>query len=366
MTEAPAEIEDASGVPPRFADAVTANLNRLAATFEQQQGVRKAHEQRLGQHLFGPGERTKEQKAIIAAHPEVVGLKEIEDRWAHGLASELQDHVLWDWLEPLKGISGSRTARLIAKIAHPWRFPGQQCNHCGTTFPVGYVTVGQPCPLTDQRRAGGSDGDGAGLPERPGENDACGGEACPGIIQPPRRHGLCRPPDRCGRHCGFGVKSFNHYFGLMPGGDGRLIRCRSEVQASFAPQARALLLGTDGTGDQIKRHIPDYATVAARHGDDCCNTCSSTKQRRRCRTLTDYGEAHYVAYKTRHSAADVAENEVGGGADRQAPTDLDGETEHGSGVVPAGRVDKRARLIASKKFAQDLLIEWKRRTDPGE
>jgi len=35
-------------------------------------------------------------------------------------------------------------------------------------------------------------------------------------------------------------------------------------------------------------------------------------------------------------------------------------------VVPAGRVDKRARLIASKKFAQDLLIEWKRRTDPGE
>jgi hypothetical protein len=149
----------------------------------------------------------------------------------------------------------------------------------------------------------------------------------------------------------------------MPGDDGRLVRCRSEVQASFAPQARALLLGTDGTGDQIKRHIPDYATVAARHGDDCCNTCSSTKQRRRCRTLTDYAEAHYVAYKTRHSADRVGENEGGLGADRQAPTDLPRETEH---VVPAGRVDKRARLIASKKFAQDLLIEWKRRTDPGE
>jgi hypothetical protein len=128
-------LDSAPGVPPRFVDAATANLNRLARDFEEIQRLRLRAYQRLSQHLYGAEPIDGDKASLLAADPSVQRRKRLEDIEARELERVLQSHVLWPWLEPLKGLRGARTGRLLAAIANPWRFPGQQCSQ-GHTFPL--------------------------------------------------------------------------------------------------------------------------------------------------------------------------------------------------------------------------------------
>jgi len=313
MTDILGETDHASGVPPRFVDAATANLNRLARDFEETQRLRLRAYQRLGQHMYGAEPIDAEKASVLAADPSVQRRRELEDFEARELQNVLQSHVLWPWLEPLKGIRGARTGRLLAAIANPHRFPGQQCSH-GHTFPTGYLQEGDACPLVEV---------GAGGAEPAAETDRAYGATCPGTMQTPRTS--------------TGVRSLWSYLGLMPGSDGAIVRRRKGEQAAYSPQARALVLGPDGLADQIKRHVPDDMTTSPKHGDGCCNACSSKHKRVACATLKRYGNVY--AWKKALFVRDRV-----------------GEAE---GMLTAGRADKIARVVAAKRFVGDLLVAWK-------
>jgi hypothetical protein len=123
----------------------------------------------------------------------------------------------------------------------------------------------------------------------------------------------------------------------MPGADGAIVRRRKGEQASYSPQARALVLGPDGLADQIKRHVPDDMTTSPKHDDGCCNACSSKHKRVACETLKRYGAVY--AWKKALLVRDRV-----------------GEAE---GMLTAGRADKIARVVAAKQFVGDLLVAWK-------
>lgn len=266
-----------NGAPSRYVDAVTADLNRLAATFEDVQQSRIRAENR-GDHM----------SAELLA--------ETERRIGYRLSKRLSDHVLADWIP--KGLGGARTARIIAAIGDPRRFPGQPCS-LGHILPPLYET-GAACPAESSEWRSEhetSSEDSPGTAEA-GCETADNHARCPGTMLDPRPH--------------TGVSSLWHYFGLIPGRDGNLIRRHKGEQASYSPKYRALILGDKGTADQIvMQRAEPYRTK-------------------------------YDEFKSRRQ------------------TEYQPETEAESGLPP-WRLNKIARIVAAKAFIGDLLMEWKRR-----
>ncbi|KKK75450.1 hypothetical protein LCGC14_2873600, partial [marine sediment metagenome] len=118
MTELPHEIGDQIGPPPRHINEATARLNVYAKAFEGAQKMRIASQLR-GDHVAAEWFLT------------------VEKHGAYRLGRELRIHELWPFLEPLKGLSGARTARAVGAIGDPLRFPGQKCSK-GHTLPPFY------------------------------------------------------------------------------------------------------------------------------------------------------------------------------------------------------------------------------------
>lgn len=145
-------------------------------------------------------------------------LRKMEDREGRSIKKELMTLPIWPWLSQFPGLGGVHTARLIAQIEDPRRFPGQRCTE-GHYFPPRYA-LGQPCP----------------------DND-CGGTT----LDP-------RP--------GTGVRSVWHFAGLHVGDDGRSPRKRKGQRVDWNPVARTCALQPDGLADQIiKQRVPKYRDI---------------------------------------------------------------------------------------------------------
>ena len=268
MTEVPSENDTAYGPPSRHIDPITERLSAYAKAFEDAQKVRKAS------HLRGDE---------LAAEM----FKDAEDRLSRRLGSTLRKHELWPFLEPLKGLAGPLTARVISIIGDPRRFPGQQCEF-GHTLPAIYP-AGTPCPVVadpefeperhpgddelsrgaemviESEKSGGTAdffpdteasleierASGVGKSSRTGseaghEND-CRTVSCAGTLRPPRKR--------------TGVKSLYHYSGLHVV-NGKLPMRRKGQQADWNPALRTLALQPNGLADQIIKHrTPKYREI---------------------------------------------------------------------------------------------------------
>ena len=292
-TEYCRETENGSGVPSRYVNGITAQLNVLAASFEDvQQGRIRA------------SNRGDEYSADE--------LKKLEDRLGRRLRSTLELHELWPWLSTKKGLAGPRTARVIAAIGDPRRFPGQQCSEGHTLhplFPAGSACLVEEVPTADSHveieglNGGGEVSDGTEDADESGVSHGSVGVSpdsdvsiseiddvrvrCPGIMSDPRTT--------------TGVRSLWHYAGLHVV-DGHLPKRRKGVQSDWKPGLRTLVVGPKGIGDQIvMQRTEPY------------------------RTIYDEVKARKVE----------------------------------SGDLPLWRADKIAKTVAAKAFLADLLVEWK-------
>jgi hypothetical protein len=143
-----------------------------------------------------------------------------EATFAKTLRRSLREHPLWDWIAPLKGLTGPRMARVIGRIRNPHRFPGLRCSTCGSHTVPG---EGPACARTDDQ-----------------------GAPCSGTLE---------------RRPGKGVRALWHYAGLHVV-DGRLPRRRRGVKCTWNNELRTLLLGPKGIGDLIvMKRTPRYREV---------------------------------------------------------------------------------------------------------
>ncbi len=240
MTVEVHEIDKEIGPPPRHIDETTTRLSAYAKAFEDAQQVRKASTLR--------GD-------LVAADMFFT----VEQRLSRRLGKELKTHTLWPFLEPLTGLAGPLTARAIAVIGDPRRFPGQQCS-IGHTLPPMYEP-GDQCPVTATEKLteiDGSAGGGDDLPtaDAPTEIEARNGGfsdtaaetatesetlvgRCVGVMRPPRPHS--------------GVRSLWHYAGLHVV-NGQLPKRRKGTQIDWNPTLRTLALQPHGIADQIIVH----------------------------------------------------------------------------------------------------------------
>jgi hypothetical protein len=151
-------VEDVSGLglPSRYIDPETELLGQLAATWQDFAQTRKAAAQRQ--------------------MPEVVvdRFQTMETWLGEQLKKALRQHPLWPWLSQFPGLGGVHTARLIARIGDPRRFPGQQCDRGHTFTPRDAVspTSTMACPFVDMAT----------------------GEVCPGrVLDPIGRTAVLQP-----------------------------------------------------------------------------------------------------------------------------------------------------------------------------
>lgn len=275
--------------PPRYIDSITEELGGLAKAFEDIQDSRKRADQR--------------------GQPELADdLKTIENRLSRQLGRTLRSHALWPFLEPLKGVSGPLTARLVSMIQDPLRFPGQPCTAGHILRPI--LPAGTPCPVAlaeppNEPDGRGGEGDssgtdvdeaepvlrrvGAGPSSPTGETSCASGKetACGGVLLPPRTT--------------TGVSSLWHYLGLHATPEGKLPQRRKNVKADWKPAGRTICLQPDGLADQIVRHrTPGYRDIY--------------DEKKASKLLAEY---------------------------------------------PTWRAHKIARIVAVKSFVGDLLVYWK-------
>lgn len=196
----------------KYRDHVTAELGLLAGTRDS------IHKTYIATVL-----RSKEMNKGNPAYGEIMeqwatgGLLKIQVEVDRELVKTLKRHVLWDWLEPHRGVRGAHVARLISMLGDPHRFPGRVCED-GHHLPCDWVG--------DCGRLCGEKG------EKP---HLCG--ATVGMV---RR--------------GTGTRSVWHYFGQHADDDGNAPRMRKGQRCSWTPMGRACLLQKDGIADQIVRH----------------------------------------------------------------------------------------------------------------
>jgi hypothetical protein len=79
-------------------------------------------------------------------------LEDAERVYARAIKRELRRHALSPWRSQLPGLQGVHTARLIARIGNPHRFPGQPCTAGHIVAPVGAVG-GPPASGTTRQAA---------------------------------------------------------------------------------------------------------------------------------------------------------------------------------------------------------------------
>lgn len=231
-------------------------------------------------------------------------LKLLEDRESRKIKRELERHILWPWLKQYPGLGGVHTARVIALIGDPLRFPGRKCeagHYHSAAEPVreGELAVGCGIELAD-------------------------GTVCTAPVGQPRR--------------GTGVRSLWHWAGLHVV-DGHAPRNRKGVRADWNPVAKTAVLMPGGIAEQIVRlRVPKYRDIY-----------DQTKDR-----------------LTRERAAGPIEIDALAGPlpTNTAEADPRAEIELQPGLRPF-QIDAIARKVAAKAFLGDMLIVWKGALSPS-
>lgn len=203
------EIEE-KGVSARYRDSITEGLGLLASAWDSE------HKNYMAQLLRSRYGSPYVAQALAEA---AEGAKERREAIGKKLVGLMRQHPLGSWLKEHPGVGGVHSARLVACIGDPLRFPGKVCesgHHVPADF-EGDCT----CPVYRD--------DGAE------KHHECGGK-----IGPVRR--------------GTGVRSAWHFCGLHAEADGRSPRRRKGVKATWNPIARSCVLQPDGIADQIVRH----------------------------------------------------------------------------------------------------------------
>lgn len=227
------------------------------------------------------------------------GMKLIEDRLGRQIRRALETHPIWPWLSQYPGLGGVHTARLIALIGDPHRFPGRQCEagHHHSAVEVGREIeriAGCGYELTD-------------------------GTVCAAPIGPVRR--------------GTGTRALWHYLGLHVV-NGKSPRKMKGQKADWSPVGRTVVLMPGGIAEQIVRQrVPAYRDIY-----------DQTKERLTRERAVEVPEIAIVAGPFPIHAAE-ADCTDGSGAE--------------GGLRPF-QIDAIARKIAAKAFVADLLQAWKK------
>jgi hypothetical protein len=283
------EIDEVNGAhaegvePPCEIETVGGSLRNLTASWEDVQRTRLALDQR----------------GIPS-----VALKREEDRLARQVRHTLETHPVWPWLSQYPGLGGVHTARIIALISDPHRFPGRQC----TAGHHHSAVVGVDA---SENRSG------CGI-------ELADGTVCTAPIGPVRR--------------GTGTRSLWHYLGLHVV-DGHSPRKHKGQRADWNPVGKTAVLMPGGIAEQIVRHrpaVPTYNTI-------------------------------YVMAKERLSrerAEATGEVEPGAGPlpIHAAEAEKRPEGDMSNGLRPF-QIDAIARKVAAKAFVADLLRAWKEVSD---
>ncbi len=285
------------------------------------------------------------------ASPSVLeGLHALEKQEGRRAQRALKKHELWPFLEPLRGLRGPSVCLVIGMIRDPRRFPGQLCEK-GHYLPAGLFPVGAPCPVLVTRNgktaegeeieaeraydtedgpfsSANGNGDGGETTEEAIANDLAGGCGAP-ILEP-------RPYT--------GVRSLYHYFALdVVNGKARR-KVRGE-QATFNPRGKALFLAPDGgIAAQIVRHNCEPYVTVYREG--------------KVRLLEREG-IDVASGNVRNSGSPPQQAQRA--TKKQVAKGVESSYENESWNGPRSLLwcDKTARKIGVKRFAGDLLMNWK-------
>lgn len=227
------------------------------------------------------------------------GMKLIEDRLGRQIRREMERHPVWPWLAQYPGLGGVHTARLIALIGDPHRFPGRQCaagHHHSAADGVSEIEAERGCGY-----------------------ELADGTVCAAPVGPVRR--------------GTGTRSLWHYLGLHVV-EGRTPRRQKGHRADWNPKGRTAVLMPGGIAEQIVRQrVPVYRDIY-----------DQTKER-----LT----------RERAEGACEIEGLTGSLTLVEGPeVDTPPEIAAIHGLRPF-QIDAIARKVGAKAFVGDLLRAWK-------
>lgn len=198
-------------------DGSHGDLAILSGLFENIQKTRKA----MSNRAFAAREQHAVQAEAVAVKI-AAELKRLEEQSSRALKKSLGQHPVYPWLQQFPGLAGPLTARLLAVIDDPMRFPGQPCS-MGHVRPPG-ASVDSPCQI-----------------------ESYDGGRCPGVMLAPRTT--------------TGTRSLWHYLGLHVV-NGKAPRRQKGVQVSWHTKGKTLLLQPDGLADQIIKHrTPKYRDI---------------------------------------------------------------------------------------------------------
>ncbi len=321
-----------------YADEITAEIGLDARWFDRTISFRR------GMQTAG----------VNSAFVEV--MKKLEARLKYKVSKAMREHVLWPWLEPLKGLAGASTGLLLAYIAHPWRFPGQRCGAAEPHYHTPRFAPGAPCPVVVDKDGG----------------------ICGAPLEPPRMT--------------TGVSSFHHYCGQHGAG----VRKRKGIKADWNTRLRAIIDAPEiGLRAQIIRHkTPDYYEIYQQEkarlqmrseiereseglsgsaAPDIAADGSSEndgilgRNRREVagtRTESDGSVGDLLSPEDETPADWIFENDRFNGRRGPEATECRHVTASIRGSLRPFQIHQIAMTIAVKRFLGDLLMEWKALSDP--
>jgi hypothetical protein len=321
------EIEGPAGAAPsRFRDPYTAALGILASEWDSQHHAYQAATLRAG-HV-----PQADLRAVI--EQSAAGAEAIRDAIGKRMSATLRKHPLYSWMVAHRGFPKAvHTARLLAAIGDPLRFPGRVCSNPKGSHHLPSDWTGAECPIPVY-------GDGNGRGER-GDAKPCGA-----VVGDVRR--------------GTGVRSVWHYCGMHVGPDGRWPMQRKGVQGTWLPRVRGLLMQEGGIAEQlIRQRVEPWRGIY-----------NQAKER----IARERGVEAGVESEREGGPSPAHDSENGGGVARgreigrsagpaaeiqEGAVDSRAEIESVSGhPLRPFQVEKRARIIAVKAMLGDLLVEW--------
>ena len=198
-----------AGEPPRYRCIITEQLRILASYWLSIHKTYQAGANRI-KHIG-----YVELAEFMAARNEAMKIE--RDEIGKLLAKTLKKHPIYPWLKAHRGApKGAHTARLIAIIGDPLRFPGRQCEGKGAHhMPEDYE--GATCPELIY-------------------NDDGEAKVCGAVLGPVRR--------------GSGRRSLRHYLGMHVV-NGRFPRKKKGQQCDWNPEGRGAILQPQGIAEQI-------------------------------------------------------------------------------------------------------------------
>lgn len=245
-------------------------------------------------------------------------LKPTEDWLGRQIRRELEQHPIWPWLSQFPGLGGVHTARLVALIGDPHRFPGRVCGE------------GHHHTAADNGPEIGSVG-GCGV-------ELADGTVCTAPVGPVRR--------------GTGTRSLWHYLGLHVV-DGRSPRKTKGKRSDWSPAGRTTVLMPGGIAEQIVRQrVPHYR--------DIYDTTKErlTRERAVGRLEIANGGGPFPVYTA--EVVESAEIAPPGGLRHTTAADVIWNAiDSAHAPLRPFQIDAIARKVAAKAFVGDLLREWK-------